>query len=464
MASFDQLRPGQRLSAADTNRLTDAVTQMGLSAGGDDISVVPTAGGLSVTNSRPRDITIRITGAPTGIAHPWQQVDETDPTTFPDYDAPGFGMTGDVALFPAYDVNLSTADLTGTKVRAWLAPTGDAVLFDASGCCGWCTDYYDAIGWNVYPYVWDSVDVAFDLTGASEGGGAGLLLAETEVVIPAGTGIVWVSGQITGTMSPTTLEEPDGSPEGAVLMTAAIWTNVGGMGWSNGRMGGGVTVVCGQWDVTALQSFFGDLTLDGAFGSSATFTRSATAGFGLNVTTDEVRLRWYAFAGTPRASTEMRAVTASVLGIGGGLTFITWEKKCCGAECVPDVPGSPPPPSPPPSPPPFVQSLKVPATKTANYSVELFVDGVKGDASGGAFTVTLPDAAAINGRKVSVKKTDSSANAVSVAAMTGAVLDSVRGGSGAADQTIDGSTTPIAITTQWLSLTFESDGTNWIII
>ena len=84
-------------------------------------------------------------------------------------------------------------------------------------------------------------------------------------------------------------------------------------------------------------------------------------------------------------------------------------------------------------------------TKTTTYTAasgEL----VLASASGGAFTVTLPAVAA--GAVCTVKKTDSSANAVTVSPASG---------------TIDGAATQ-QVTVQYESLDFISDGTNWFIV
>lgn len=71
------------------------------------------------------------------------------------------------------------------------------------------------------------------------------------------------------------------------------------------------------------------------------------------------------------------------------------------------------------------------------------------DATSGAFTVTLPAAAAIKGRIYVIKKIDSSINAVTV--------------DGNASETIDGATTK-AITLQYSAAMIQSDGANWRII
>lgn len=85
-------------------------------------------------------------------------------------------------------------------------------------------------------------------------------------------------------------------------------------------------------------------------------------------------------------------------------------------------------------------------TQTATYTVLASDSTVLCGASGAAFTVTLPASTGNSGRVVSVTKTDSSANAVIVAA-PGA-------------ETINGSAS-IRITRQWSSVTLVADGSNW---
>jgi len=71
------------------------------------------------------------------------------------------------------------------------------------------------------------------------------------------------------------------------------------------------------------------------------------------------------------------------------------------------------------------------------------------DASGGAVTITLPTASGITGRIYTIKKTDSSANTVTV------------DGDGA--ETIDGAATHI-LRRQYNRVTVQSDSSNWMII
>lgn len=71
------------------------------------------------------------------------------------------------------------------------------------------------------------------------------------------------------------------------------------------------------------------------------------------------------------------------------------------------------------------------------------------NASGAAFTITLPSAALASGQIFYFKKTDASANAVT--------LD------GAGAETIDGAAT-LALTAQWQSTKIQSNGTAWFVL
>ena len=73
---------------------------------------------------------------------------------------------------------------------------------------------------------------------------------------------------------------------------------------------------------------------------------------------------------------------------------------------------------------------------------------IKADASGGAFTITLPAASASQDNRITIKKTDVSVNTVTV--------------DGNAAETIDGQLTQ-TLTSQWDSLTVVCDGANWYI-
>jgi hypothetical protein len=71
------------------------------------------------------------------------------------------------------------------------------------------------------------------------------------------------------------------------------------------------------------------------------------------------------------------------------------------------------------------------------------------DASGGAFSVTLPAVAGSTGHVYTIKKTDVSANAVTI--------------DGDASETIDGATT-LALSAQYDFATIICDGSEWHVI
>jgi len=74
------------------------------------------------------------------------------------------------------------------------------------------------------------------------------------------------------------------------------------------------------------------------------------------------------------------------------------------------------------------------------------------DPTAGAFDVTLPNANVVTGRRIQVKRTTTSANAVTVKS-AGGTIDNVAGATGI---TLAGGSLS--------SLTVASDGTNWWII
>lgn len=89
-------------------------------------------------------------------------------------------------------------------------------------------------------------------------------------------------------------------------------------------------------------------------------------------------------------------------------------------------------------------------SKTAAYTLTASDYTVTADASGGAFTLTLPAAASNSGRIFLIKRTDNTpANAVTI--------------DGNASETIDGATTR-PLYTQYESLSIQSDGTNWVVL
>ena len=88
-------------------------------------------------------------------------------------------------------------------------------------------------------------------------------------------------------------------------------------------------------------------------------------------------------------------------------------------------------------------------TKTTAYTATIADNTILGNASAGAFSITLPTSVGATGRLYAIKKVDSSANAVTVATTL--------------SQTIDGQTTkPLSI--QYDGVQVQSDGANWVVI
>lgn len=96
-----------------------------------------------------------------------------------------------------------------------------------------------------------------------------------------------------------------------------------------------------------------------------------------------------------------------------------------------------------------VLSARPAATKTAAFTLTAADDLILADATAGAFTLTLPPAASVAGREFTVKKTDASANAVT--------LD----GDGA--ETIDGAATK-GLSAQWVSARIRAVGNSWYVV
>lgn len=88
------------------------------------------------------------------------------------------------------------------------------------------------------------------------------------------------------------------------------------------------------------------------------------------------------------------------------------------------------------------------ATKTTTYTLTATDSVLLADATSTAFTVTLPSAMGIAGRQYTIKKVDSSANAVTIASVVG---------------NIDGAATKVLLA-QWQAVRVVSDGINWYVV
>lgn len=88
-------------------------------------------------------------------------------------------------------------------------------------------------------------------------------------------------------------------------------------------------------------------------------------------------------------------------------------------------------------------------SKTANYTATTYDSIILVSASGGSVTITLPTAVGIKGKEFTIKKTDSSANIVTV--------------DGNGSETIDGDTTR-DLALQYEAIDIISDNASWWII
>lgn len=96
-----------------------------------------------------------------------------------------------------------------------------------------------------------------------------------------------------------------------------------------------------------------------------------------------------------------------------------------------------------------VAKVTMTGSKTGAYTATSSDDVIPCNASGGAFTVTLPAASGLSGMILTIVKTDSSFNAVTI--------------DGNASETINGATTT-TLNTQYESVQIVCDGSNWFIV
>lgn len=88
------------------------------------------------------------------------------------------------------------------------------------------------------------------------------------------------------------------------------------------------------------------------------------------------------------------------------------------------------------------------ASKTSNYTLTSSDNVVSVDSSGGAFTLTLPSPSSVTGRLYTIRKSSSDFKAVTIAR--------------AASETLCGKSASSSVNTFEETLSFYSDGTNWI--
>lgn len=121
---FRDLRPGRQRSAAEQNRMTDAVERLSKAGGDGGIEVAYGETGVVIANTRPEGLWIQL-GTSSGAAYAWTEL----------VAKPGGGWLtglrqGTTALLPAYEVNGVTGLPAGMIVWAWPSSAGDSYLFE----------------------------------------------------------------------------------------------------------------------------------------------------------------------------------------------------------------------------------------------------------------------------------------------------------------------------------------------
>jgi len=91
----------------------------------------------------------------------------------------------------------------------------------------------------------------------------------------------------------------------------------------------------------------------------------------------------------------------------------------------------------------------VTVSKSGNYTAGASDHVILVSASGGAVTITLPAAASSSGRIYQIKKTDASANALTIKGNAAEIIDSAN---------------TVSTSTQFQSYTLVCDGTQWWIL
>lgn len=122
---FPRVKPGDPIKAEHLNVLFDALKDIGV------VGVPPIFVENNVVrfDGLPPGFWIKLTGAPSSTAHPWQEV------------IPATGglwsngaRSGTTSTDPAYEVNGSTTTLTNKYARAWRDPVTQEIRFHYSAC------------------------------------------------------------------------------------------------------------------------------------------------------------------------------------------------------------------------------------------------------------------------------------------------------------------------------------------
>lgn len=122
---FPRVAKGQPIEAEHGNAIFEAAESLQLVG----IPPIMVDGNTIRYDGNPPGFWVKLTGAPSSTAHPWQEVvPQTGGTWI------NGARSGTTSTDPAYELNGSTATLTNKYARAWRDPVSNEVRFHYSTC------------------------------------------------------------------------------------------------------------------------------------------------------------------------------------------------------------------------------------------------------------------------------------------------------------------------------------------
>lgn len=122
---FPRVTPGEPIKAEHANAIYEAEEMLEI------VGVPPIVvdGNEIRYEGSPPGFWIKLTGAPSSTAHPWQEVIPASGGSWTNG-----SRSGTTSTDPAYEINGSTATLTNKYARAWRDPVSYEIRFNYSTC------------------------------------------------------------------------------------------------------------------------------------------------------------------------------------------------------------------------------------------------------------------------------------------------------------------------------------------
>lgn len=232
---------------------------------------------------------------------------------------------------------------------------------------------------------------------------------------------------LVGTNTTDTLTNKTISGASNTITNVSLSTGITGtLGLSNG--GTGQTTKAAAFNALSPMTTTGDLIIGGASGAG---TRLGIGSSGQVLTVVSGSPAWGSALTNPMT-------TSGDIIVGGASGAATRLAGGSDQQVLKMVSGTPT----------WAWPLSSQTSQTTTYSIAATDNVVLLSSSSGAFTATLPTAASMTGKVITLKKTDSTLNAITIATTS--------------SQTIDGSLTT-SLNTQNETLTLVSNGSNWFI-